>query len=138
MNTHSMQRKEFVLRVICILCGIIGVPGIITTHVTPQRSEAIFTPKSVITVLSLLSLLAFIYLAIRLMRELKTSGRKVRFLAASLFSTLVGSYIVLILFVVFFQDQFIFGNSVIFQPKSMSPETASSLVQNNVEALDFV
>jgi len=59
-------------------------------------------------------------------------------MAVSLFSTLVGSYIVLILFVVLFQDQFILGNSVIFQPKSMSQEMASSLVKDKVEALNFV
>lgn len=138
MSTYSMPRKEFILQVICVLCGLIGVPGIMITHVTPQRSAAIFTPKSVITVLSLLSLLAFIWLVIQLIRYLKTPGQKVKFLAVALFSTLVGSEIFLILFVVFFQDQVILRNGVIFQPKSMSQETASTLVKDNVGALNFV
>jgi hypothetical protein len=138
MNTDSTQRKEFMLRAIFILCGIIGVPGIMITHVTPQRSSAIFTAKNIVTVLSLLSLISFIWQASRLIKSSNSPDKKVKSFVASLLYVFIGSYTVLVLFVVLFQDTFIAKNSVIFQPKVMSQETANSIFADNIENLKFV
>lgn len=138
MDRSSEQRRAFPLRMLCFLSGVLGIPGIMITHVTPQRSEAIFTPKAVITVLSLLSLLTFTWLTIQLSRRTAGPSQKVRFLTILLSSTLAGAYMILVLFLVLFQDQFILRNSLIFQPKPMTAEAASVLVKGDIETLNFI
>lgn len=138
MANRSHQREAALLSILCILFGGLGIPGLLITHVTPQRSDAFFTPKGVITVFSLLSLFAFLWIAIQLSRQVESSSRKIRMLIMLTSAALVGSYVVLIFFLVFFQDQFIIRNSIIFQPRAMTQETANSFVQGHVERLDFV
>jgi uncharacterized protein len=135
-NLH--QSKAFPGLTLCILAGMLGIPGLMITHVTPQRSEAVLTPKTIITVIALLALLAFLWLSIQLLRRSNSLILKAKTLTVALVATLAGSYLVLILFVALFQDQFIAGNSIIFQPRAMPQQAAQPLVAENIEALTIV
>jgi hypothetical protein len=138
MATISEKRKTTWLQIFCILCGVIGMPGIMITHVTPHRSDAIFTTKNFVTILSLLCLITFFWVSFRLLRHFSNPGQKVKSLASSYLFMTTGSYTILVLFVLLFQDIFIDRNSVMFQPKTISRETAASFVSDTVQALEFV
>ncbi|MGZ9234450.1 MAG: alpha/beta hydrolase [Anaerolineales bacterium] len=59
-------------------------------------------------------------------------------IAVSLLFVLTGSYTVLVLFVVLFQDVFIDKNNLIFQPKTMSPTPSNSIQGKNIQTLEFI
>jgi len=133
-----LKRKTSLLQTLCILGGVIGIPGIMITHVTPQRSDAFFTTKNVATILSLLCLIFFIVSLLWLLEHLHRIGEKIKTLATLLLLVFIGSYFVLILFIVLFQDTFIDRNNVIFQPKVISQEKANLIFADNIENLEFI
>lgn len=117
---------------------MLGISGIWITHVTPQRSDAILTTKNIVTLLAILSLISFLWLVVRLANKFNDLSRKVKSLATFLLFGMIGAYAVVLLFVVLFQDAFIATNSIVFQPKTMSPDVAKLLVTSNVEELNIV
>lgn len=138
MQKTSNPWSLFFLQTICILSGVLGISGIWITHVTPQRSDAMLTTKNIVTILSVLCLISFLWLGIRLTKFFNGRSRIAKNLATSLLFGIIGAYAVVMLFVVLFQDAFIARNSIVFQPKTMSQDAAKSLVTSNVEELNVV
>jgi len=133
----SAQKNLSRLQVVCIVCGILGVLGILITHVTPQRTEQLFTAKNIATLLSVILILVLLFLLVRIPFLIKKFSKVLKFLLVSLLSIAAGTYLLLFLFVILFQDAFIEKNDIIYQPRSMTQAMASGLIKDGIEALSI-
>jgi uncharacterized protein len=121
---HNERR----LQLINILLGITGIVA---------YAISMFTSGAVSVVVTAIGLLGFVITLGVLIWRRKRLGPIVKAVAIALLAVIAGSYLILFLLIVFFQDTIANQTSSFFQPKAISPEAAQAVVASDVEALDL-
>jgi pimeloyl-ACP methyl ester carboxylesterase len=111
-----------------ILLGITGTVAFAVSKFTNGKLAVIITSVGLLG-----CVIALIILAVRQ----KTLGAIFKAIAIVLFSTLIGTYVILGIFLFFFQDAVANQTSSFFQPKTISAEVAQSFLSADTSALDL-
>jgi pimeloyl-ACP methyl ester carboxylesterase len=117
------------MQIACILLGITGLLALAFSKFTSGRLVVIITG---------LGILGFFITLILLTIHLKAFWPIVKAIGKSLLFVILGTYVILFIFVYFFQDTIANQTSSFFQPKTISSETAQALVSSDTSAIDLV
>jgi uncharacterized protein len=144
MSTPSLKPTKIFYQLISILSGILGI-GLSVIYFMLKKLENLinldylsFIAKSN-TLLLISSILILISLApiliARFYPKYKYNDYSIKSLLITIFSILLGSFLVLFIFFFLTADFLIDKNNLIFQPSKISKEYAASLIKKNVEEI---
>jgi hypothetical protein len=118
MPAQPKAKNEFWLKIFCILLGTTGLLAYAASKFTNGKLVVIITGLGILGFLIMLAILA--------LRQ-KKFWRILKAVGISLLAVIVGTYVLLFVFIYFFQDTVANQTSSFFQPKSISVEAAQAL-----------
>jgi pimeloyl-ACP methyl ester carboxylesterase len=128
MSAKPFLRSQLRLLCLCIGLGVLGLGAYAASKFTPGKPVVVITGIGILGFIICLLLLAF---------RLKRFWHIVAATGVSLVSVLGVTYILLFLFIFFFQDTVADRTGSFFQPKLIPSEAAKAIVSSDVQALDL-
>jgi pimeloyl-ACP methyl ester carboxylesterase len=129
MSAEPVIKNELRLLFLCIGLGILGLGAYAASK---------FTPGKLIVWITSIGILGFLAVLILLAIRLKRFWQILAAAGMALASIIVATYLLLFLFLHFFQDAVANQTNSFFQPKTISAEAEEALISPGAKALDLI
>jgi hypothetical protein len=109
---------------------LLGIAGLVAYAVSK------FSSGRLVVIVTAISLVGFFIALIGLAIGVKRPAHKARVVGGSLLAVVLGAYLVLFLFLTFFQDAIANQTSAFFQPRKLAEAAAQALLTDDIEPID--
>lgn len=128
MAADSAVKKSGKMQIACILLGIFGLFA---------YGVSKFSSSRIVAILAIAGLLSFLTTLVALAIRQRSFWPIAKASAVTLLAVLLGTYLILVPLVYFFQDAIANGTNAFFQPHGISEEEALALASDDVEVIDL-